>query len=770
MEPVTITEAIEHLRTAFDQERALRVSLLAVAADLNRSGRVSEAEAAYKDLVTRAPQDAAAWAGLGRLYARTGRYTEALQSLETSLALNPRAALAHFGFGELMSEPGVSSAAARAYIRLAGGGGPFRRLLAAAREAVADQPIPDAHVTLGNVLMATGDTYAAIDSYLAALRLSPSSHIVLRNLSAAWELKNDHAQSSMWLGLALYHEGEYEAAIVALEHVGSGPSSTEVQLALGDCYKAVDRHDDAFRAYDEGLRHAPDSAAVYLRAATALHTLGRTGEAARLARRGTERCPRNLELKYFRNLMLPVVYTHERRIDQWRRRYSRGLTRLIDETPLGAPHEQRKARDLIAARTNFYLPYQGRNDRDLQVQYGSWVARVMAASHPDSAARPPMPPLTAGGRIRIGYVSAYFRQHAVAKCHLGWLRHHDSARFEIHCYHIGRDTDFVTDEFRRCSDAFHHCPDDFDGVRRRIAADRLHILVYLDLGMFAPAMLLAALWLAPVQCLGAAHPETSGLPTIDYFLSSAFMEPSNGQDFYSEKLVLLPRTGMSYSMPVSDGTARRRADLAIRDDAVVYLCCQSPYKYLPQHDRVLVDIARRVPDAQFVFIASHPAAAVLERRLARAFESGGVDGRDRCRFLPRQLESEFSRLMRLADVYLDSIDWNGNNTSHEAVAAGLPIVTWPRGAMRGHHSAALLTALGVTDTIARSGEEYVAMAVRLGVDRDWRQDVSRRMLERRAHLFDDVECVRALEAFYRRVVGEQAGLPDQNWGACAAVD
>jgi predicted O-linked N-acetylglucosamine transferase (SPINDLY family) len=181
------------------------------------------------------------------------------------------------------------------------------------------------------------------------------------------------------------------------------------------------------------------------------------------------------------------------------------------------------------------------------------------------------------------------------------------------------------------------------------------------------------------------------------------------------------------------------------------LCCQSPFKYLPQYDRLLVDIARQVPDAQFVFVASHPAADVLERRLARAFESGGA-GVDRCRFLPRQSESEFLSLMSLADVFLDSVDWNGMNTSHQAASVGLPIVTWPHGAMRGRHSLALLTSLGVTDTIVRSDQEYVDVAVRLGRDRDARQHISRRMIDGHAVLYDDVECLRALEDFYCRVV------------------
>jgi predicted O-linked N-acetylglucosamine transferase (SPINDLY family) len=276
--------------------------------------------------------------------------------------------------------------------------------------------------------------------------------------------------------------------------------------------------------------------------------------------------------------------------------------------------------------------------------------------------------------------------------------------------------------------------------------------------MFPGATAIAGLRLAPVQCLAAAHPETSGLPTIDYFLSAVLMEPPDGaQSYYTESLVLLPNTGMAYSKPGGALPGRTRAMVGLREDATVYLCCQSIFKYLPQHDGLLVDIARRVPGSQFVFVAGHPAGGLLERRVRWAFESAGVGGEDTLCFLPRQRESEFLELMSLSDVYLDSVDWNGMNTTHQAVAAGLPIVTWPRGAMRGRHSFAILTMLGVTETIAGSGSEYVSIAVRLGLDRDFRRDVSSRLLAGQSKLFDDVECVRALEGWYEEVARGGAG-------------
>ncbi|WP_257237152.1 hypothetical protein [Nostoc sp. 'Peltigera malacea cyanobiont' DB3992] len=145
------------------------------------------------------------------------------------------------------------------------------------------------------------------------------------------------------------------------------------------------------------------------------------------------------------------------------------------------------------------------------------------------------------------------------------------------------------------------------------------------MGMNPQTLQMAGLRLAPVQCVAWGHPVTTGLPTIDYFLSSELMEPENGQEHYSEKLIRLPNIGVSYPKPYIPPVIKTRSYFQLLDDAVIYLCCQAPFKYLPQYDFIFAEIARRVPQAKFVFFAWYFTSATPEACFCcYRFEQGGL--------------------------------------------------------------------------------------------------------------------------------------------------
>jgi predicted O-linked N-acetylglucosamine transferase (SPINDLY family) len=190
----------------------------------------------------------------------------------------------------------------------------------------------------------------------------------------------------------------------------------------------------------------------------------------------------------------------------------------------------------------------------------------------------------------------------------------------------------------------------------------------------------------------------------------------------------------------------------------VYLCCQNTFKYLPQHDRVLAGIARRVPESQFVFLVYNDVLSdALRARLSRAFRAAGLEADDHCLFHPRlPTYVDYWNLHLVSDVFLDSLDYSGFTTTMEAVACGMPIVTLPGRFCRGRQTYAILQQLGVTDTIARDEAGYVDIAVRLGCDRAWRAEVVQRMAEGHRSLFWDTRSVRAIEEFYRSAVQKAA--------------
>ena len=212
---------------------------------------------------------------------------------------------------------------------------------------------------------------------------------------------------------------------------------------------------------------------------------------------------------------------------------------------------------------------------------------------------------------------------------------------------------------------------------------------------------------------------------------------------------------MCYEKPEIPQLTKNRADFSIREDAILYLSCQSLFKYLPQFDQIFAQIAKRVPQAQFAFI-SHDVTAInhqFKARLKRVFAEFNLDSEAYCILLPRMNYIDYLNLNLLSEIFLDTFSWSGGNTTLEAIACGLPVVTCPKAFMRGRHAYGILQMMGITTTIAQNEAEYVEIAVKLGLDQEWRQEISRQITELQDNVYDDQTCVTALESFYKQVVG-----------------
>jgi predicted O-linked N-acetylglucosamine transferase (SPINDLY family) len=319
----------------------------------------------------------------------------------------------------------------------------------------------------------------------------------------------------------------------------------------------------------------------------------------------------------------------------------------------------------------------------------------------------------------------------------------------------------MTKRFHDRSDHFCQIGGNVEAAARQIISDNLDVLVFTDIGMHAPATQLAGLRLAPVQCKGWGHPITTGLPTIDYYLSSDLMEPENAQDQYSEKLIRLPNLALAYSKPLLPEHPKTRRDFGIKDDAFIYLISQSLFKLLPQYDAIYPRIALKVPQARFIFISHSNAelTAKFKHRLAKAFSALQLDLNDYCIFVPWLNHPDFLSLNCASDVLLDTLDWSGGKTTLEGISCNLPVVTCPGKFMRGRHAYAMLTMMGLTDTIATSESNYIDIAVRLGLDKTYYGKIKKLVKENQTRLYDDKTCILALEEFYRSLIQQHKQPP-----------
>jgi predicted O-linked N-acetylglucosamine transferase (SPINDLY family) len=362
----------------------------------------------------------------------------------------------------------------------------------------------------------------------------------------------------------------------------------------------------------------------------------------------------------------------------------------------------------------------------------------------------------------LGIVSGFFRQHSNWKIPIkGWLRELDRDRFQVSGYYTSGERDGETDAAAALCHRFVEGPQSLDAWRRTILDDAPHVLIFPEIGMDKVSAQLAAQRLAAVQCVSWGHPVTSGFPTIDYFLSSDLMEPVGATAHYSEQLIRLPNLSIYYEPADVPRGGIDRAQLGLRASAVVYWCCQSLPKYLPQFDEVFARIAAQVPDCQFTFIEFGGGRGVTEMfraRLERAFKAVGLNAGDHCVFLPRLAPDGFAAAIGQCDVVLDSIGWSGCNSILESLVHNRPIVTLAGEMMRGRHTAAILDMMDIRETTAHTIDEYVSMAGLLGRDVARRAELSARISNNKHRVYRDRDCIVALEAFLDRAVRDDGRL------------
>jgi predicted O-linked N-acetylglucosamine transferase (SPINDLY family) len=228
------------------------------------------------------------------------------------------------------------------------------------------------------------------------------------------------------------------------------------------------------------------------------------------------------------------------------------------------------------------------------------------------------------------------------------------------------------------------------------------------------------------------------------------MEPSDGAEHYTERLVRLPNLSIYYE-PLATSPARiNRDELGMRPDAVVFWSGQSLYKYLPQHDFVFAKIAKIVGNCQFVFIR-HPeettVADLFRRRLDCVFSEWGLTASDHCLFIESLSFDRFLAAIGQCDIFLDSIGWSGCNSTLESLAHNLPVVTLRGALMRGRHSSSILNRIGVAETIAHSIDEYVSIASRLATSSEERKRIGFEIDRRKHIIYRDRDCIVQLEEF-----------------------
>jgi len=665
----------------------------------HQAGHFQEAERLYHTSLRQQPEDFNAWYLLGILARQAGDCRAAAAHLIRAVELKPDWAEAHFQLGVAYEVLGNWAAAADCFCR--------------ATECFA--AYAEAQVRLAMVLRRLGKTDEAIAAYRLAAQLLPESV----------EVHND-------LGEMLATAGQLAGALACFERAGVlRPDSAEIQNNLGNVFRELGNSEQAITAFSRAVALRPDLEATHVGLGALYQERGDLDQAAASFQRALELNSRNAAAWNNLGNVLKAQGSIEAAVDCFRR--------AIEWEP-----------NLSCAHSNliYALHFDPRSDSAaIYAAHRRWneqfAQQLSGSIGPHANQRSPE------RRLRIGYVSADFRDHCQSFFTLPLFREHDREGFEVICYSNARYEDSVTERLRsqvagwRSIRAFSD-----ETAAQLIREDRIDILVDLTMHMAGGRPLLFARKPAPVQICWLAYPGTTGLSTVDYRLTDPYLNPPGvGDGDYSEVSLRLADTFWCYdplaSEPAVNGLpARSQGSVTFGS---VNNFCKANAGVL----KLWAQVLRVVDDARLLLLA--PVGAHRERCL-RLFEQEGVR-RERIEFAGLRSRREYLELFHRIDVSLDTFPSNGHTTSLDSLWMGVPVVSLAGNTPMGRAGLSLLTNLGLADLVTQSPAEFVDVSVGLAADVGRIADLRSTLRERlqQSVLMNAERFAKNVEGQYRQV-------------------
>lgn len=720
---------------------------------LEDHGDIGGALGEYRKAIRINPEYPLAYLSLGNAYLSLNFIEDAITSYQKAIALDPGYASAYYNLGHAWRQLGNLENAVSCY----------QKALQYNREHISIL------IALGTAYEQLNQTGQAILQYEAALKINPNmleanfllgeAHrkngqltqaiVCYRNVLL---LDPEHVDSIFGLGMALKESGNEAEAIKQLnialqfksEHVAA------INKALGDIFTRSHQYGEAIECYRKAVASDPTFVSAY-------HEMGNIlllGGQSDLALNNYQKSLAINDMHYgsrfgMLSAQLKGVYESDREMSKARDKFADQLAEL--EAFLGRyPDAQFDPR--VAGYFPFYLAYHEKNNRELLSRFGNLLTRLMGSWYQQQKFN--RGGVVGSGKIRVVIVSAHIRNHsvwwAITK---GLIYNLDSTNFDIFLVGVGKESEATL--------AKNHVADLVSGeFNLKEWIEKIHnispdILIYPEIGMDSMTIMLACLKLAPTQIVAWGHPETTGIPTIDYYWSSEMFEPDMAKNNYSEQILPLPNLGCWYSSMDVPVVEINLSNLGIDAEVPILICPGTSMKYTPQYDQILIEIASRLRECRFIFFKHPPSlyqlfypANQLKIRMENSFTNAHLKFDDFVVYIPWQNRSEFYALLKRADIMLDTIGFSGFNTVIQAIECDLPVVTMDGQYMRGRLGAGILKRMKLTETIANNQEEYIDLAVRLVQDTSYRKTVRSKIKESKHLLFEDTAPIRWLEKFF----------------------
>jgi protein O-GlcNAc transferase len=756
-------EAIPHYKRAVELDPGMPHAHNNLAHAYEAVGLFDDAVRSYREVLRIAPDDVGTHDNLGTALSHLSRHEEAVACYRAALAHNPDYAPALNNLGVALCELDRHEEALPHFERAT-------RL---------DPTDAYAHNNLGNVLLKLRRAEAAAASYRRAVELAPDYATALSNLGAALvaidrgeealeccrkalAVEPAHADAHINMGLAYQELRRFDEAIACHQRaLAVRPDSVEAHSNLGLSYLRQGRMQEATESLRRALSIRPGYVTALLHLGTVCQEIGRIEESAEHFRKAVALDPASADAHHNLGIALQGLSRHDEAIASFRealkrdpeRKYTLGALIWSEllvcgwgtfESEIARLNEE--VRDGKSSTEPFTLIAAS---EDLEVQ------RRCGALYYEDRVRSVRARLWSGERyrrerIRVAYLSADFREHAVAYCVAELFENHDRSKFEVIGASLGVDDgSAIRARLVRSFDRFLDLRSAGNLEAAKLLRDA-EVDIVVDLmgytGYSRPGIL--AHRPAPIQVGYLGYPGTVGADFLDYIVADRFVVPSEHQRFYSESIAYLPDSYQANDSKrdIAPRTPSR-AEVGLPDSGFVFCCFNNNYKVTPKVFDVWMRLLSRVRGSVLWILEDNPAAGANLRAEAKA---RGI-APERLVLARRVGAAEYRARCRLADLVLDTLPYNGHGTTGDMLWLGLPVLTCAGTTFAGRVAGSLLHAAGLPELVTSSLAEYEAMALRLAGGDGLLAELRARLQRNRgsAALFDSDRFRRHLESAYR---------------------
>jgi protein O-GlcNAc transferase len=673
--------------------------LMSLAQRSHQKGDLAMAINLYKESLKIIPKHPDALQYLGIAYCSQQQYEQGIVYLEKAASLQPE-------------NPVLLTNLSNAYLKVEA----YAKALPLLQQSVVIKPdFDEAWHKLANALKALDRMDEAIEAYQKTIALNPK-----------------HFNAYYNLGNTMLFLGNFKTAISLYETCLSiHPDFAPAHNNLGVVLLEWDRIDEAEQHYLKAIQLQANYTEAIKNVVALYSKSGKEAQANQWSQELLRINPDNQYLRLELESKAPIIPASNQDIDAYRH----WVSSVLDKANPASYTDITKLVE-YACYPSSELIYQGRTNKVLKEKHARLFDAVPKVKVEHVHEKP-----------HVGFVVTSGHEGVFIKCMKGILNHIDTTKLDVSVVcSLPNGQKIIAPVLSNAAIRFVNLPSSFVKAQQTLVDAQFDVLHYWEIGTDATNYFLALTKPAKVQMTSWGWPTTSGLQSVDYFISQQQLELPHGQEHYTEKLVLLTKMPVYYYRPPVPRSPKTLAEYGLSSNKRFYICQQNLRKAHPDFDLLVAKLLEKDEEGMVLFIKDKQEAitAALQQRLSKALGHQ----MSRVVFMDRMPEEDYLGLLSQCSVALDTLHYGGGaNTVYDAVEAGIPYITLEGNQHSARFASAALKQLEVVDTITYSVEDYVSKAIDIASNDALRKDIVARMKSNDYKLFEDLEAVRELEEF-----------------------